>query len=108
MQLEVGIVCGNRQDTKGVGVSQTTLPTLDCDDGGSSLDQIQLQGIAKTKPNAIVHLINYRQSQSNQGERSSHICLPLVLLDTSRLRVPEWITAAMQVNLTRSLFIAGD
>ncbi len=70
---------------------QSTLPALDGDDGSSRTDDPQLQGALEAKANAVVD-----------------IGLPLVVLDTSWLRVPEWVAATVQVDLARSLLVSGD
>ena len=91
LELEVGGISRDVEDTKGVGVTQTALPALDGNDGRAWSDEIQFQGILQTKPDAVVD-----------------VCLPLVCLDASGLGVPEGIAAPVEVNLSCSLLVAGD
>jgi hypothetical protein len=71
-------------------VTETTLPALNGDDTHARLDDSERQGVAKAKPNAVVN-----------------ISLPLMGLDTPGLRIPEWITTSVQVDLSRGLLITG-
>jgi hypothetical protein len=72
-------------------VTKTTLPALHSNDTYTRLDDIERQGVAKAKSDAVVN-----------------IGLPLMGLDTSGFRVPEWIATAMQVDLSCGLLITGN
>lgn len=61
LHLEVRAVCGDRQNTEGVGVAKTALPSLHSNDGRSRSDQLQVQSVAETETNTVVNL-EYRKS----------------------------------------------
>lgn len=45
-----------RQDPEGVGVAETTLPSLDSHDGGVRLDDAELEGVGKTVSDPVVDI----------------------------------------------------
>ncbi len=47
------------------------------------------------------------QDKNVQRRKGAYIRLPLVVLNTSWLRVPEWVASTMQVDLARSLLVSG-
>lgn len=91
LHLEVSRVGGDGEDTEGVGVAKTTLPALNGDDGRAGLDDVELEGAAETEADTVVD-----------------IDLPLVALDAPGLGIPERINAPVEVDLTRSLLVAGN
>ena len=62
LQLEVGGVSRHRQDANRVCMAKASLPSLHGNYRGVGLDDLQLQGILKTKADAVVDLlgINYK------------------------------------------------
>lgn len=65
---------------------------------------------ALRRPNRIrlSTLFYYQYRFSRRTVKHSHVGLPLMLLDASGLRVPEWVATTMQMDLTRSLLISSD
>lgn len=53
---QVRVVRRHRQHTQRVRVAQSTLPALHRDDRGALLDQVQLERVAQTEPDAVVDL----------------------------------------------------
>ncbi len=47
------------------------------------------------------------QDKNVQRRKGAYIRLPLMVLNTSWLRVPEWVASTMQVDLARSLLVSG-
>lgn len=91
LELEVGQVGGHGEDTESVGVSETTLPALYGDDRGTSLDDVEVETAAETEPDTVVD-----------------VDLPLVALDAAGLGVPDRVDTTGEVQLARSLLVAGD
>lgn len=91
LELEVGQIGGHREDTEGVGVAETTLPALYGDDRGASLDDVKVKAAAEAEPDTVVD-----------------VDLPLVALDAAGLGVPDRVDTTGEVQLARSLLVAGD
>lgn len=109
LQLEVGRVGGDGQDAKGVGVSQTTLPALDCDDSGPRSDQVQRQSIAETEADTVIDLNSNRLTmQMIVYDDVTYVDLPLVGLDTPGFGIPEGVAATVQVDLPGGLLVTSD
>lgn len=107
--IQVGQVGGNRQNANGVSVAQAALPALYSDNGGARLDDVELQRIPQSEADAVVDLArdtSILASARMPKMMSAHICLPLVALNATGLRVPEGVAAAVQVDLAGGLLVA--
>lgn len=100
----------DRENAKGVGMPQTTLPTLDSNDGATRLDDLERKSGTHTEPNTIVDLRGYCKYTTfdSNTEGDAYISLPVLIRDAARLRVPERIAAAVQVHLPSGLLIPCD
>lgn len=50
----------------------------------------------------------YQHNSHHSVIEYTHISLPLVGLDATGLRIPEWIASTVEVNLARRLLVSGD
>ena len=54
--LEIRDVRGDGDDPHGVGVAQSTLPSLNGNDGGTGLDDLEVETLSETIPDSVIHL----------------------------------------------------
>jgi hypothetical protein len=110
LHLKISWVGRDRQDAHGVGVAKTSLPALHSDDGGSCLDDVQRKRVLQAEPDTVVNLDKIYQFQlkTNQTRAHAYIFLPLTLSNSTRLRVPEWITSTVEMDLARGLLVPSD
>ena len=80
-----------RQDPESVGVSQTTLPSLNSHDGSIRLDDTESQGVSESVSDPVVD-----------------VDLPLTLWDTPWFGVMDWVDTSRKVELSCSLLTSGD
>lgn len=73
LDRQVCALSGHRQDAQRVGVSKTTLPALHSNNGGASLDDVQLQRIAQTEANAVVDLKTIWSAQHLRTTLARHL-----------------------------------
>lgn len=56
LQLKVSRFSGHRQYTESVGMSKTTLPALNGDNGRPRCNDVQFQCIAQAETDTVIHL----------------------------------------------------
>ena len=71
-------------------MAKATLPALNSNNGCTGVNKSQFKCITKTKANAVID-----------------VSLPLISLYATRLRIPEGIASAVQVNLPCCLLVAS-
>jgi hypothetical protein len=79
-----------RQDPEGVGVSETTLPSLDGHDGSVRLDDAELESVSKTESDPVVD-----------------VNLPLTLGYASGLGVVDGVDTSREMELSSGLLASG-
>jgi hypothetical protein len=80
-----------RQDSEGVGVTQTALPALDGNDGLVGPDDTHVQSVLQPIPDSVVD-----------------VDLPLSGGDASGLGVVDGVDTSVQVALSSGEFVSGD
>jgi hypothetical protein len=81
----------SRENPQSVGMSQTTLPSLNSHDGSIRLDNTQLQGVSKSESDSVVY-----------------VNLPLTLWYTPWFGVVDGVNTSGEVELSSGLLASGD
>lgn len=81
----------SRQDSQGVGVTQSALPALNGNDGLVGPDDTHIESVLQSIPDSVVD-----------------VDLPLSGGDTSRLGVVDGVDTSVQVTLSSGEFVSGD
>ena len=80
-----------REDSEGVGVTQTSLPSLDGNDSLVGLNDVQGKGGLETEPDPVVN-----------------VDLPLSSRDATGLGVVDGVNTSVEVLLTSGNIVSGD
>lgn len=85
LQLKISRVGRDRQDAHGVGMAETSLPTLNSDDSSSCLDDVQRKRVLQAEPDTVVNLDNIHQFQL----KARDTCLHLSATDSQQFHVAQ-------------------
>ena len=78
MELEVGGITRHRQNTHGVGVTETAFPSLKSDNGRTRLNDPHFQRASQAESNAVVNLKRDTSQSDVRGQQNAQRRLHLV------------------------------
>ena len=81
-------------------MAKPSFPPLHCNDCRARGDDVQGKSIPQAKPDSVVNLQAISLGDRLFCNERTHVGLPLVVLNPTRFRVPEWVAAPVQMNLS--------